>query len=584
MRKFKNALLFAFFLLIVITLRPALAQAPALSPTPPSSNQTNLYSDVNPNVPHNLHTLTQSTVIELLSTAICIASGRDPLNPQGSCLGVDPKSGKIGYSQNQGGIAPVMGSLIGSTINIPISSADYASYAMDNFGITKTYAQTTTNTTGLGFDRLHPLVSVWARFRDVSYLVFVIGFTIIGLAIVFRVKIDARTVMTIQNQIPKIVMALIMVTFSYAIAGFLIDMMYVVTYLFIITFTSLTPTHVDVNANVFSVLNRAFQPSIHNNELLRVGGGGLGAGSIAYDVGTSGIMNLSLTISRQVITVFTSITTDFLSSTMAALFKIPFTPFNALDLGCEVWGNTVGAVFGGIGNITHLSDIPVIGGLFGSPDCNFAQSFFEGTIAFIFGAIAFLVVLIAILYTLFRVWFTLIKSFAYILIDAMLGPLWITAGIFPGSKLNFSSWIRHLMGHLSVFPMTFGIILLGKTIMDGIASGQGQLFSPPLIGDALGGNSTIAAFVGFGFIISIPNILDKTRKTIGAIDFGLTDLKKAFNAANPLAAAQQGSQMGGTLFGLSHIPGVNKLPLIKSVTVGGKGNVAEKSVDPAKPA
>jgi hypothetical protein len=42
----------------------------------------------------------------------------------------------------------------------------------------------------------------------------------------FRVKLDPKTAITIEAAIPKIIVGLIMVTFSYAIAGFLIDLMW----------------------------------------------------------------------------------------------------------------------------------------------------------------------------------------------------------------------------------------------------------------------------------------------------------------------------------------------------------------------
>ena len=67
-----------------------------------------------------------------------------------------------------------------------------------------------------------------------------------------RLKIDPRTVMTIQNQIPKIIIGLILVTLSFAIAGLLIDIMWIAIYLFYNVFsgiqgvdvTSLSPQHI----------------------------------------------------------------------------------------------------------------------------------------------------------------------------------------------------------------------------------------------------------------------------------------------------------------------------------------------------
>ena len=46
-----------------------------------------------------------------------------------------------------------------------------------------------------------------------------------------RIKIDPRTVMTIQNQIPRVIICIILITFSYAFAGAMIDVMWAVTYM-----------------------------------------------------------------------------------------------------------------------------------------------------------------------------------------------------------------------------------------------------------------------------------------------------------------------------------------------------------------
>lgn len=525
MKRLKKVGLVFAFLLLVITLKPAMAQAPNAPVTPapsttttqPATSGVNLYGNVAPDVPKNLHTLTQTTVIEVLSSVVCMLSGRDPLNPQGKCLGIDVRTGQIGYASSTGGAAQVMGSLIGGTMAIPVSGTDYASYAVNNFGIAKTtYAQNTNN--GIGFNALNPLVNVWSKFRDLAYLAFVLAFTVIGLAIMFRVKIDARTVMTIQNQIPKIVIALVMVTFSYAIAGFLIDLMYVSIYLVIIMFSSIsdTPMHVSTNASIFTVFNRLFSPGLTG--------------------GHYGIIGLTGDVSTGVGATLSGLASDFFNSTISGLFSTPFLPFNALDIGCAVFGN-IGkiALTGGISLAGYipwlggkLQDLPYVGGIFGGGNtCNFEEAFFHAFFFFLFTVVAYIIVLVAIIFTLFRVWFSLIKSFAYILLDCMIGPLWITAGIFPGSKLGFGTWIRHLMAHLSVFPMTFAVILLGKVIMDAVSSNGDQLFAPPLVGDTVGGNTAIAAFIGFGFIISLPSILEKTRKVVGAIDFGLVDVKKA---------------------------------------------------------
>jgi hypothetical protein len=68
--------------------------------------------------------------------------------------------------------------------------------------------------------------------RNIVYLLLILIFVIIGMGIMLRLHIDPRTVMTIQNQLPKIIVGILAITFSFAIAGFLIDIMWVTIYLF----------------------------------------------------------------------------------------------------------------------------------------------------------------------------------------------------------------------------------------------------------------------------------------------------------------------------------------------------------------
>ncbi len=63
--------------------------------------------------------------------------------------------------------------------------------------------------------------------RNLAYLVFAVIFVVIGLMIMLRVKIDPKTVVSVQSALPKIFLSLILITFSYPIAGFMIDLMYV---------------------------------------------------------------------------------------------------------------------------------------------------------------------------------------------------------------------------------------------------------------------------------------------------------------------------------------------------------------------
>ncbi len=109
----------------------------------------------------------------------------------------------------------------------PASSAYYLADLGQRLNLTQpVYAQ------GIGFSGLTPLLPLWKAARNVAYAFFIFVFLIIGFAIMFRAKINPQTVVTIQSAIPKTVVALILVTFSYAIAGLMIDLMYLLIGLF----------------------------------------------------------------------------------------------------------------------------------------------------------------------------------------------------------------------------------------------------------------------------------------------------------------------------------------------------------------
>jgi len=69
---------------------------------------------------------------------------------------------------------------------------------------------------------------LWQATRNMSYGLLIIIIIAFALMIMFRVKISPQAVITVQSALPKVVIGLVLITFSYAIAGFLIDLMYVV--------------------------------------------------------------------------------------------------------------------------------------------------------------------------------------------------------------------------------------------------------------------------------------------------------------------------------------------------------------------
>jgi len=104
----------------------------------------------------------------------------------------------------------------------PISGIKYIHGKLNKLQITPAYAQD-----GFGFNAFDggPIQNLWKATRDASYALIVLASIILAFMIMFRIKVSPQLVITAQSAIPKIAFALIFITFSFAIAGLMIDLM-----------------------------------------------------------------------------------------------------------------------------------------------------------------------------------------------------------------------------------------------------------------------------------------------------------------------------------------------------------------------
>lgn len=142
-------------------------------------------------------------------------------------------------------------------LNPPASGVQYVAQQIRKFNpVQDAYAQTG----GIGFNALSPVQNVWGAFRNISYLGFIIVFIVIGFMVMFRSKISPQAVATVQDSLPRVVVALILVTFSYAIVGLMIDAMFVILNVLINALDQAQLINAGVvnstviNSNVFSVV------------------------------------------------------------------------------------------------------------------------------------------------------------------------------------------------------------------------------------------------------------------------------------------------------------------------------------------
>jgi len=427
----------------------------------------------NPDVPKNLHTLTQNVFLEVIAAFSCQLTGIDPLSPNSKCLGLDTATGKIGYVDNNGGALGGVASLIGATYNIPVHSSDFTGYLASNFGLVKkAYAQSP------GYTGLQPLVKVWVIFRNFAYILFVLVFVVIGMAIMFRIKIDPRTVMTIQNQIPKLIIGLVLVTLSFAIAGLLIDLMWIIIYLIISIFSQVIGTNgkpIMDASSVISGLSHSPLQYFHD---------------VGFDLGT--IWRASGEIGALV----TTIIKDAL---------------DAVSSGIPTWLKVVSWLVPPAGALLTIGD----------PISKAAGGIVQ--------LICFLIIPLVLFFALFRLWFTLLQAFVMVLINVIFAPLWILAGLLPNKQTGFGGWIKSMLANLSVFPVVVLMFVIAR-IFDGvIAEGGSTQFVPPLTGGT--DINSLRALLAIGIILLTPNVVNMTKAAFKSPNMNLGALAKPIRSA-----------------------------------------------------
>jgi len=134
-------------------------------------------------------------------------------------MGIPDINPERGYKKST--LANVSNLIDGIYSNPPASFTYYAYDLLHNAGLVpKAHAQ------GIGFSGLTPLLPLWKAFRNIAYMLIVVVLIVIGFMIMFRMKINPQTVISIQNALPRIAITLLLITFSYAVVGLMIDLMY----------------------------------------------------------------------------------------------------------------------------------------------------------------------------------------------------------------------------------------------------------------------------------------------------------------------------------------------------------------------
>ncbi|MBI4059091.1 hypothetical protein HY404_02500 [Candidatus Microgenomates bacterium] len=348
------------------------------------------------------------------------------------------------------GAIPATGNAIAGMVTHPPASG--VSYLAD-LGRRMNIVQPAYAQTGFGFNAINPFQMAWSATRNFTYLLFVIAAVGFGVAIMLRTKISPQAVITIQSALPRIVIALIFVTFSYAIVGFIIDLTYLGFGLLVFGLHSTGLTVIiDPSARYQEYTSAGFAQTIGFISSQGMGG----AWNIAQGLG-----GLSAGIGAAI--------AGILAAVVLLLTKIPSAAGTVLTLG-----QAIGAVASPF--------LPVL-----------------------------LMLILAVLFFLIRVLFALARSYLLLLFYLILAPLFILWGAIRGEGI-WNSWLRGVLANVLVFPTVGIIIFLTGVLIELVGQAGGALWTPPYVG---GGATIIQGMIGLGAVMLLPTIPDIINQLLG---------------------------------------------------------------------
>ena len=371
--------------------------------------------------------------------------------------------------------------------NPPASGIYYAYDSVQNSGLVpQAYAAE-----GIGFGSIKAFIQLWKAFRDVAYLIIVLITVAIGFMIMFRVKLNPQTIIGIENALPKIIITILLITFSCPIAGFLIDLMYLMIAIVISIIGKAG------GLNITQVTNDVLQAS-PGSLLFQIVGGG--------QFWVIGIINIFLTpfkLSFLLGPILGGLLQGIGTTIIAFVWGIPIS-FYIFEKYIDHFTPTLEM---GVGFSWEIIDA-----LFGDPLALTLALVFGGIIAFVLlNLILGLLMLLTLMFVFFRILALLISAYIKILLLTIFSPIILLGNAIPGQN-TFESWLRNLLVELVTFPVVIAIIMIGSLILNIISAPHHQVFTPPFLANI---SADVFAFlVGMGILFLIPDLVTVFKQLV----------------------------------------------------------------------
>lgn len=473
------SLFVTFYILLFTFVAVVQAQTPASrSATPSATNQELI----------GWSQRAEYVVAGLIHTFSCLGAGI-PIT-QATCFGVTIPLTNANTSSS--GALGLIGQMFSALVlTPPVHSPNYLASLGSNLGlVTPAYAQVG----GTGQSVINIVLTLWQISRNISYIVMIIIFVVIGLMVMFRQKINPQTVITVQSALPGLVIGLILITFSYFIAALLVDVGFLATWLVGFYFIQTQPAGtvnptgtILLDQNVITLFNAFI--NVGNNEILE---------AFVNSV-MSGIIDPASRVIRS-----------------AAVF-----------IACQHGVNIAGSIpFGGI------------------VACLLAGGTAAANPPWVIGWFLYVVVLFVLIVAMIRLLMRLLNNYIQILLLTFTAPFNFLVASLPGRQGIAMDWVRNMLCNVLAFPGVFaafyfagyligsdpratnttnpgtpGVVQLFNFVRDPVTGHlltlPNSLQTMPLLG---GLDSVFVRFLlAFGVLVATPAIPDAICSVIGKI-------------------------------------------------------------------
>lgn len=450
---------------------------------PVKENRSEIYKIVND--PELNKTSQGKTALATFRIISCVLVGEACTN--------NPNDGDTNFNRSAFGSLSKM--LVLPMVNPPASGVMWVFDGLQNAGfIPKTYAAQ-----GIGFGALQPFAKIWVAFRDLAYVFLVLVIIAIGFMVMFRMKLNPQTVIGVENALPRIVISLILITFSFAIAGFLIDLMYISISIII---AILQP------AGGYNLIQ-------YQQKYILAGPNEIFTGIARTDSFwffdiffylPSALLDIIPIIGGIFRTLAGFLAVFWIGPVLATKWGWMKTIITGI-IGPEVIGKG-GIVIAEAGATWNVKEL--LNDLLHAPWnllwIGIAISF-VGTVLLplVIGVLIFA----TLIFIFFRIFFMLITTYAKILLSVIISPLLLLFEAIPGQSA-FTNWLKSLTAELITFPTVIAIFILGTIIINQMQSGPMAQF-PFLIGID---SKSFGYLVGMLLLFMTPDLVKAVKQFI----------------------------------------------------------------------